>query len=170
MSINVKSAGGGDPLGFTDTDTQNVPLNVPADSIIGRLRARTQSQQEIKTKAFPVGGEFGEMLQIRYQPLEGMSQQRAIQINMDMMSRSCVAVEGYDPSTGERTVLKDAGGYKILLDNRLAVLLDMPNESGEPLTAREVITLLVGGNGLAIGFHGDEVTEWMRNPGAQKGN
>jgi len=181
MSINVKSAGA-DPLGFMPEPVE-VPQAVPEDSIIGRLRSKTAAQQKEKTKAFPVGGEFGNMLQIRYKPLkpdvlddfivqqENVSQLRAIQMNMDMMSRACVSVEGYDPNSHERTVLTDAAGNKILLDNRLAIMLDMPNPTGEQLTAREVITLLFGGNGLAIGSHGDDVTTWMRAPGgAEPGN
>lgn len=179
MSVNVKSAG--DPLGL-GTEPATITTDVPADSIVGKLRARTQAQQAKKTKAFPVGGEFGDWLQIRYEPLvpdvldefliqqEGVTQLRAIQMNMDMMSRACVAIEGFDPVTEERTVLRDDANRNILLDNRLAVLLNMPNESGQPLTAREVITILFGRNGLAIGQHGDDVTEWMRAPRASSGN
>ncbi len=175
MSVNVKSAD--DPLGLGATQNSTTPPPPAApDSIIAKLREKRAKQAKIKTEAFEVGGEFGEMLQIRYKPLEPdhlddflakideVNMQRAIQMNMDMMSKACVGVEGYDPETKERTPLLDDAGQPILLDNRLAVLLDMPIPGGFPLTAREVITLLFGNNGLAIGAHGDKVTDWMRDP------
>lgn len=173
MSINVQSA--------DDAQQQQTPFAVakePPDSIIGQLRRRTAEQQKIRVKAFPVGGDYGDMLQIRYKPLkpdelddflviqEEATQARAIEMNMDMMSKACVDVIGVDQDTKEITRLDDPQGNPIRLDNRLAVILDMPNPDPDiPLTAREVITLLFGSNGMAIGVHGDEVTKWMQAGG-----
>ncbi len=95
--------------------------------------------------------------------------QRAIQMNIDMMVKACIAVEGFNPETGERQVLQDRG-VNILLDNRLAILLEMPNPFGVALSPKQVVENIFGHNGLAIGAHGDKVTEWMRDPKKAKTN
>src|SRR5262245_34859323 len=146
MSINVKSADEDQP----ELEITRVPTEAP-DSIIGRLRAKTAAQQKIKIKAFSVGGEFGDWLQIRYKPLKPdqlddflanmteATQQRAIEMNMDMMTRACVDIIGVDQDSREVTVLKGEDGRPVGLDNRLAILLAMPNADPDfPLTAREV--------------------------------
>jgi hypothetical protein len=110
---------------------------------------------------------------IRYKPLEPdvMDEFLArqgddtppIQINMDMMARACIAVVGHDPQTGEKEIIQDERG-PVLLEHRLVVALGLPVPSGPMLTAREVISMIFGRNGMAIGTHGDQVSEWMRNP------
>jgi hypothetical protein len=142
-------------------------------SIMSRIRRAAARQQKETTKDFAIGGAFGDWLMIRYKPLEPevmdqfLLQQKddtpAIQLNMDMMARACVAIIGHDPNTGEKEVLQDERG-PVLLEHRLAVLLDLPIPTGAMLTAREVITMLFGRNGIAIGAHGDQVSEWMKNP------
>lgn len=178
MSINVQGAGVTLDNGAEAPDI--VRSEPPPDSMISKLRRRATAQQKALIKAFPVGGEFGDWLQIRYTPLppdqlddfivrqDEASQERAIQLNMDMMARSCVEVIGFDPSTKTVEVLQDDRG-PVKLEHRLAVLLDLPVSSGAILTAREVITILFGRNGLAIGQHGDEVVGWMRKPGDASG-
>jgi hypothetical protein len=146
-------------------------------SIIRQLRVAAQAQQQEMIKDFPVGGEFKSVLQIRYKPLRPevmddfvakqlRSDIGAIELNMDLMARACVAVVGCDPSTGEKEILSDERGA-ILLEHRLAVLLDFPIPPGATLTSHEVINMLFGFNGMAIGAHGDMVSEWMRNPGGE---
>lgn len=176
MAINVKSADDGAVSEITTRPTE------ASDSVLSELRRRAAAQQKVRVKAFSVGGEFGDLLQIRYKPLrpEQMddflanltetTQQRAIEMNMDMMSKACVDIIGVDPNTREVTVLKDEDGHDLKLDNRLAIALGMPNPDPDyPLTAREVITLLFGNNAMAIGEHGDRVTEWMRSGVGESG-
>jgi hypothetical protein len=160
---------------------ENVPQPEPEGSstdaapgsLMSRIRKAAARQQKETTKDFPVGGAFGEWLMIRYKPLapevmdQFLLQQKddspAIQLNMDMMARACVAVVGHDPNTGSKEILQDERG-PVLLEHRLAVLLSLPIPSGAQLTAREVISMLFGRNGIAIGSHGDQVSEWMKNP------
>jgi hypothetical protein len=142
-------------------------------SLISRIRKAAARQQQETIKDFAVGGAFGEWLMIRYKPLapevmdQFLLQQKedtpAIQLNMDMMARACIAVVGHDPNTGEKEILQDELG-PVLLEHRLAVALALPIPTGAKLTAREVISMLFGQNGIAIGAHGDQVSEWMKNP------
>jgi len=180
MSINVQSADVPDPSEQPTREFTAVGAPAPG-SIIDKLRKKAQSQQKARIKAFPVGGDFGEWLQIRYRPLPPsqlddfiagqteVSQERAIELNMDMMARSCVDVIGVDQDTKDITVLEDASG-PVRLEHRLIVLLAMPIPDGAILTAREVISYIFGNNGLAIGEHGDQIASWMRRPGAAEGN
>lgn len=176
MSIHVQSAD--DPQEPTPAIAVG---SAPSGSIVEKLRQQAAGQQKQRIKAFPVGGDFGNWLQIRYSPLAPellddflanqteVSQQRAIELNMDMMARACIGVIGVDQNTKEVTVLADEQG-PIKLEHRLIVLLDMPYPDGAILTAREAISYIFGNNGLAIGEHGDQIASWMRNPGAAEGN
>lgn len=178
MTINVESA----DAGQTQEPTPIAVGASPPGSIVAKLREQAAKQQKQRIKAFPVGGDFGDWLQIRYSPLAPellddflanqteVSQQRAIELNMDMMARACIVVIGVDQETKDVTVLTDEAG-PIKLEHRLINLI-MPEAipEGAILTAREVISLLFGNNGLAIGEHGDNVASWMRNPGAAEGN
>lgn len=176
MSIHVQSADD------SQDPTPTVAVgSAPVGSIVEKLRRQASGQQEQRIKAFSVGGDFGDWLQIRYSPLAPellddflanqteVSQKRAIELNMDMMARACVGVIGVDQATKEVTVLCDESG-PIRLEHRLIVLLQMPFPDGAILTAREVVSYIFGNNGLAIGEHGDQVASWMRNPGAAEGN
>lgn len=177
MSINVQSADVPDD----EQPTREFTPVAPAGSIISELRERAKKQQGKRVKAFAVGGDFGDALQIRYTPLPPnllddfiagqteVSQERAIELNMDMMARSCVDVIGVDEESKDVTILSDERG-PVKLEHRLIKLLDMPIPEGAILTSREVISLIFGNNGLAIGEHGDEVVKWMRKPGVAEGN
>ena len=177
MSINVQSADVPDD----EAPTREFKAVAPPGSIIDQLQRRAQRQQKRKVKAFPVGGEFGDWLQIRYTPLPPdqlddfiagqteVSQERAIEMNMDMMARSCVEVIGVDQDSKDVTVLQDDRG-PVKLEHRLIVLLQIPIPEGAMLTSREVISFLFGNNGLAIGEHGDLIVQWMRKPGVAEGN
>lgn len=179
MSINVQSADV--PVPDDEQPTREFAAVAPPGSIIDQLQRRAKRQQERKIEAFPVGGEFGEWLQIRYTPLPPdqlddfiagqteVSQERAIEMNMDMMARSCVDVVGVDPKSKNITVLQDDRG-PIRLEHRLIALLGLPIAEGAILTSREVIGYIFGNNGLAIGSHGDDVVTWMRKPGVAEGN
>lgn len=180
MSINVQSADAVPDRSEEDT-REFAAVGAAPGSIIDKLREKARDQQKTRIKAFPVGGDFGEWLQIRYKPLPPdqlddfiagqteASQERAIQLNMDMMSRSCVDIIGVDQDTKDVTVLNDDRG-PVRLDQRLIVLLEMPIPDGAILTAREVIGYIFGNNGPAIGAHGDDVITWMRKPGVAEGN
>jgi hypothetical protein len=149
-------------------------------SILTSLRQAAKKQVEEKFEDFAVGGDFGDKLQIRYKPLgpdmmddflaskTEVTMQRAIEMNMDMMSRSCIAVIGYDQLTGVKTILKDEHDRNIGLDARLVKLLEIPHDESVPLTARDVISFLFGNNGPAIGAHGDKVSTWMQDPSQSK--
>jgi hypothetical protein len=177
MSINVQSADV--PPG--DEPTHEMKAVAPPGSIIDQLRRRAANQQKKRIKAFPVGGDFGEWLQIRYTPLPPdqlddfiagqteVSQERAIEMNMDMMAKSCVDVIGVDQDSKDITILQDERG-PVKLEHRLIALLEMPIPDGALLTSREVISFIFGNNGLAIGSHGDEIVSWMRKPGVAEGN
>jgi hypothetical protein len=178
MTIHVESADAGQP----DPEVpQEFRADAPPGSVIDQLRRRAAAQQKKKVKAFPVGGEFGDWLQVRYTPLPPdqlddfiagqteVSQERAVELNMDMMARSCVDVIGVNQDSKDVTILQDADG-PVRLEHRLIVLLDMPIPEGALLTSREVISYIFGNNGLAIGEHGDQIVSWMRKPGVAEGN
>jgi hypothetical protein len=179
MSINVQSAD--DEPDSEAVTREFTAVGAAPGSIIDKLRKQAKSQQKKKIKAFSVGGDFGDWLQIRYTPLPAdqlddfianqteVSQERAVELNMDMMARSCVDVIGVDQDTMDVTILEDDRG-PVRLEHRLIVLLEMPIPDGAMLTAREVISYIFGNNGLAIGSHGDEIVTWMRKPGATEGN
>jgi len=180
MTIHVQSADDGGQL--DPQDVQDIPDQTPAgSSIISTLRKQAIDQRKKKVKAFSVGGDFGDCLQIRYTPLPPgqlddfiagqteVSQERAIELNMDMMARSCVDVIGVEPDSKNVTILSDEDG-PIRLEHRLIKFLEMPIPEGAVLTSREAISLIFGNNGLAVGEHGDKVAAWMRNPGRAEGN
>lgn len=180
MSINVQSADAEpDPH---EQQTRDVTADGAAPgSIIQKLREKARDQQKVRVKAFPVGGDFGEWLQIRYKPLPPdrlddfiagqteVSQERAVELNMDMMARSCVDIIGVDQDSKDITILEDDQG-PVRLEHRLIVLLQMPIPDGAILSSREAISYIFGNNGLAIGSHGDDIVTWMRKPGAAEGN
>jgi hypothetical protein len=152
--------------------------DAPPSSLLSRLRRNAEAQQADKYIDMAVGGEFGEMLQIRYKPLkpeemdafiEGKTDQQLSQmvaLTMDMMARSCVGVFSYDPETMVKEELKDSSGSSLYLDNRLADMLQLPQPGGIPMTSREIISCLFGYNGAAISNHGNRLAEWMQDPKA----
>lgn len=151
-------------------DTQAVP-----GSIVARLREAAKAQRQHKTHDIAVGGEFGDRLVIRYQPLppaqmdrfiaarQGLKMQdiSATAATMDMMAHGCVEVIGR--YGGEEEVLADSDG-PVRLEDRLARLLDLRSPSEPVLTAHEVITRLFGNNGAMIAMHGDKLATWMQDP------
>lgn len=150
----------------------------PPSSILSRLRKSAEAQLAEKFIDMPVGGDYGEMLQIRYKPLRPEEMDSFIEsktdaqlaqvvvLSMDMMARSCVGIYSWDPSDNDKQELKDTLGNSLYLDNRLAELLQLPQPGGVPLTSREIISCLFGYNGAAIAKHGNELAEWMQDPKA----
>lgn len=173
-----------------DEDTTEVTSSVPApsapvgaaddaapSSILSRLRQRAEAQREEKFIDMPVGGDFGDMLQIRYKPLKPEEMdafvagktdaqlQQQVALTMDMMARSCVGIYSWDPDDNTKVELRD-GGQPMYLDNRLANMLELPQPGGVPMTSREIISCLFGYNGAAIAAHGNRLAEWMQDPKA----
>ncbi len=161
------------------TVASSAPVGAPPpSSILSRLRKQAEEQQSDKFVDMPVGGEFGEMLQIRYKPLrpEEMDSfiesktdaqlSQVVAVTMDMMARSCIGIYSWDPSDNSKQELKDSGGNSLYLDNRLAELLELPQPGGVPMTSREIISCLFGYNGAAIAKHGNDLASWMQDPKA----
>jgi hypothetical protein len=150
-------------------------------SIVARLRERARAQQVTRTIELAVGGEFGDRLWIKYGVLPPGEMDRfvasrqvinladisATAVTMDMMARSCICLIGR--YGGEEEQLADDQGL-IRLEDRLARLLDLRNPEEPLLTAHEVITRLFGRNGAAITTHGDQLVNWMINPGDTEGD
>jgi hypothetical protein len=150
-------------------------------SIVARLRAEAQAQQQTKTKDIRVGGEFKSLF-IRYRPLSAAAMDKfvaarqgvkvqdisATAATMDMMARACVCVLG--KVGDEEEVLGDDDG-PVKLDFRLAQLLAMPVPEGtQRLTSHDVIQQLFGNNGAMLAAHGDVLAEWMQDPSTQNGD
>jgi hypothetical protein len=155
-------------------------------SLISKLRGAAKAQQETHYKDLKVGGEFRDNLWIRYQTLGDAQMDRFInrraqlrqiqeldpkkdlpftELNMDLMAHACSAVVG--KSDGEEVILEDSDG-PLRLEHRLAVFLELPVPGEFTLPARDVITLIFGGNALAIIDHGDDLMEWLRDPVEQQ--
>ena len=161
------------------TQEMEAPENgasAPDSSILGQLRQRAQDQQKTKQRDFAVGGDFGDWMLLRYHPLRPEEVDRfinrrvndddvqALEMNMDLIARACVAVVGNNPETGEQEILKNAEGQPLRITHELAEFLELPIPPGAELTSREVVIILFGNNGMAIGNHGDAVVTWMQNP------
>lgn len=150
----------------------------PQSSILSRLRKSAEAQLAEKFIDMPVGGDYGEMLQIRYKPLRPEEMDSFIEsktdaqlaqvvtVTMDMMARSCIGIYSWDPTDNRKEELKDSLGNSLYLDNRLAEMLMLPQPGGVPMTSREIISCLFGYNGAAISKHGNELAEWMQDPKA----
>jgi len=144
-------------------------------SIVARLRANAKAQQQAKHVDIAVGGEFEDRLWIRYRPLPPAAMDRfvaaraglelkdvsATSATMDMMAQACECVIGKDGDDEE--VLEDDNG-PVLLEDRLARLLDLRSPSEPVLSSYDVITRLFGSNGAMIAGHGDQLATWMTNP------
>jgi hypothetical protein len=183
VSPEVNIMGADEETEVMATVPQSAPNGGGSDaapsSILSRLRRKAESQQADKFIDLPVGGEFGNMLQIRYKPLrpeemdsfiEGKTDQQLSQVvamTMDMMARSCIGVFTYDPETEIKEELRD-GGQPMYLDNRLALMLQLPQPGGVPMTSREIISCLFGYNGPAISRHGNLLADWMQDPKASQ--
>jgi hypothetical protein len=158
------------PAGTTEDEPVSVREESP-NSLIARLRERTARQQEGRTLDVDVPGFGGELL-LRFKPLDlttldhifGNQSPKSSGINetIEALTRSCVGVLARDGD--ELVQLSDAEG-PVLLEDRLAVLLDMPHPAG-PLTGREVVLALFGGNAFALGAFVDRVVTWMGDPDA----
>lgn len=182
VTDEVASAGspGNEPVAPSGVANGGGTGDAAPGSMLSRLRKQADEQQKDKFQDFPVGGEFGDMLQIRYKPLKpdelddfinrqtDQTMSKVVAIGMDMMARSCIGVFTYDPETGVKEELL-FGGNKIGLDNRLMQILEIPQPHGA-MTSREVITLLFGYNGPAIAGHADKVATWMQDPKASVGS
>lgn len=187
------TTGAGQAAGPAPQAVPNSPLTAPTGSngggggstLLRELRAAAAAQSSEHTEDFVVGGEFGKQLWIRYKPLDSGPMDRFIaqrtaardrmdsdprlvlpitDMNMDMMAQGCVCVLGADKEGNNKEALSDTHG-SIRLEHRLAVLLELPlPEGNEMYTAREVIMMIFGGNGMAIVDHADDVVRWMRDP------
>lgn len=161
------------------TTDSSVPVggaDAPPSSLLSRLRKNAEAQQADKFTDMSVGGEFGDMLQIRYKPLRpeemdafiagktDAQMEQMVALTMDMMARSCIGIYSWDPDTQVKEELLDSGGNSLYLDNRLAELLQLPQPGGVPMTSREIISCLFGYNGAAISRHGNNLAEWMQDP------
>lgn len=160
-------------------DDPSPVVNEPTPgSIVARLRAQAQAQQQAKTTTIKVGGAF-QSLYIRYRPLAPAAMDKfvaarqgariqdisATAATMDMMSRACVEVLGR--YGGEEEVLMDDDG-PVKLEDRLARLLDLRSPDEGVLTSHDVITRLFGQNGAMIAAHGDLLATWMQDPTAEE--
>jgi hypothetical protein len=156
--------------------------NGNAASILGSIKTRAKLQQEEHLKEFPVGGEFGNLLKIKYKvleqgPLDSFIARRQAQaekpqmtaLSMQFMAQACLCLVAYDESGKHSIVLEDGEGV-MRLEHRLAEFLEIvpPNPNpiapAEPLSATEVIMLLFGKNAMAVVAHADELMTWMQDP------
>jgi hypothetical protein len=160
------------------TEVTDLADPIPGSAILARLRKQAQRQQEEKSRDFAVGGDFGEWLRLRFTPLRPEAVDdfinrrmgddvKALEMNMDLIT-FCVAVVGYNPETREEEILMDDEGKPIRLTHELVRLLELPIPPGPPLTSRDVVMIIFGGNGMAIGNFGDRVISWMQNPTENK--
>lgn len=158
-----------------------------AGSLLDQLRSMAAEQEAKHTKDLLVGGFFRKQLWIRYKTLDPddvdlfITRRSALrdrmeedprakmpytELNMDLMSRACVAVVGANSKGEDKEPLEDEFG-KVKLEHRLMEILGMPVPPTGQLTAREVIIRLFGGNAMAVMDHSDELIGWMRDPAAQ---
>jgi hypothetical protein len=135
-------------------------------SVLAQLRARAAAQREHKRLDLPVGGEFGELLQLRYRPLPLEELERYSELTgritnvalaIDMMVSCCETALWVEH--GQETDL----GVRLTSD--LWELLGWPLPDGvdaaSDLTPREVVDGLFGGNGMALGSHIERLIDWM---------
>lgn len=183
--LKVSTPAGQQPAGAVapGSDVEVEANGHSPNSVLGNLKAAAKAQQEEHTEEFAVGGEFGEMLKIKYKVAEPNSMDRFVAARAKMgdnpqmteltcrfMAQNCICLTGY--GGGGSWVLEDEQGI-VRLEHRLAALLEIvppnPNPVAGPyqLTAQEVILLLFGGNALAVITHGDELMTWMQNPSRQ---
>jgi len=151
-----------------------VPLREEPEpgSLLAELRAAGERQRRVKTAEFPVGGDFGSKLQIRYGVLSMSEMERYAELmgaggltNMglavDMLVACCQGLLWTSPSTGLTTELSDEKG-KIKLGNRLALMMEWNDPDAPEMSPREVVEALFGGNAMLFDRHVSEVVGWMR--------
>jgi len=140
--------------------------------VLSQLRARAAKQAQEKTIELAVGGEFGDMLVVRYGVLPVDELERYVdmagklsdlKMAIDMQVSACKTLiwreHGTDTDLGVR------------LDGALWSLLDWPLPDGvsdaSELVPREVVVHLFGGNGAALANHLERLASWMQDPGGE---
>ena len=153
------------------TGVHSSPPAASPDSLIGSLRAKAAERRENEELTVDIPGRWAGVLRVRYgyisldeiEQYEGIDLAHVSNIGMtlDMLSKSVKAVEGFDQTTGEWAVVKDAAG-PVTFDDRFARLLDWPRPDDDyEYSIRQVYEALFENNGLAIGQHIGEVGRWM---------
>jgi hypothetical protein len=165
----VNPVGNGTPADPTEAPTREHRAGAPG-SVLERVRTAANAPREHRTLDTPVWAEpFNGRLVIRYRLLpvgeiERFSELQGritnLALALDMLQSTCVTVLWAED--GETT---DLG---VRLDGRLWELfgweLPAPGMRPEDLTIREIVTGVFGDNGMAVGAHVQEVSEWMAAP------
>lgn len=141
-------------------------------SLLASLRATAARKRGTATKTIDLPGRWAGKVRARYGvvSLDDLEQfadpaklANASDMNtsLEILARACQAIEGHDPETGEWMVLEDDLG-PVTFDDRLARLLSWPRPDGEfTFSVRVVYETMFDGNGIALGQHIGEVSEFM---------
>jgi hypothetical protein len=150
---------------------EHVPSNGGAEpgSVLAQLRARAAAQRETKRLDLPVGGAFGDLLQLRYRPLPVDELERYAELT-GRITNVALAIEMM-VSCCETALWVEHGqtaDLGVRLTSDLWELLDWPLpvgiESAADLAPRELVNALFGGNGMALGAHLERLSSWMTDP------
>ena len=142
-------------------------------SLLASLRATAARKREASTKTLGLPGRWAGTVRARYGVVSLDDLERYADTSMqtsgadlmneslEILARACQAIEGKDPETGEWQVLEDELG-PVTFDDRLALLLDWPRPDGDfTFSVRTVYETMFDGNGVALGQHVAEVSQFM---------
>lgn len=141
------------------------------DSLITQLRERAAEKREDGEKTIGLPGRWQDFLRVTYgyvdlDELEGyanldLEHTSSVGLSLDMLAKAVKRIEALNAATGEWELVSDVHG-PVSFDDRLARLLSWPRPDDDyEFSTRQVYEGMFSGNGILLGQHIAEVSQWM---------